>query len=133
MTEIEPWTCPTCHSAVSTPYCPGCGERPLRDRELTLLGIFDQLVLAFTSLDSRLIRSVRCLVGRPGFLTVAYLEGQRKRFVGPVSLFLMANALFFAIESMTGGKSLYDDDRRRICTLNRGAASQNCWYRVDWT
>jgi hypothetical protein len=103
MTETEPWTCPTCNTAVSTPYCPGCGERPLRERELTLRGIFNQLVQVFTKIDGRLILSFRCLVSRPGFLTVAYLHGQRKPYVGPVPLFLIANALFFATESLTGG------------------------------
>ena len=104
MTHTEPWTCPTCHQAVSTPYCPACGERPLLPRELTYRGLFDQVVQAFTSIDGRLLRSLRHLVSRPGFLTVAYLQGQRKRYVGPVSLFLIANALFFATESITGGK-----------------------------
>jgi hypothetical protein len=104
MTETEPWTCPTCDTTVSTPYCPGCGERPFRERELTFRGISRQCVQAFTSVDGRLIRSVRCLVGRPGFLTVAYLQGQRKPYVGPVALFLIANGLFFAIESLTGGR-----------------------------
>ncbi len=104
MTHTDPWSCPTCHTAVSTPYCPECGERPLRARELTFRGLFDQLVRAFTPVDGRLIRSFRCLAGRPGFLTVAYLQGQRKPYVGPVPLFLIANALFFATESLTGGK-----------------------------
>jgi hypothetical protein len=35
---------------------------------------------------------------------VAYLQGQRKAYVGPVPLFLIANVLFFAIESLTGGR-----------------------------
>lgn len=104
MTHTDPWNCPTCHTTVSTPYCPGCGERPLRPRDLTFRGLFDQLVRAFTPVDGRLIRSLRCLVVRPGFLTVAYLQGQRKPYVGPVPLFLIANALFFATESLTGGK-----------------------------
>ena len=103
MTPTDPWTCPTCNSAVSTPYCPACGERPLRARELTLRGLFDQLVQAFTNIDGRLIRSLRYLVGRPGFLTVAYLRGQRKLYVGPVPIFLIANTLFFATESLTSG------------------------------
>jgi hypothetical protein len=57
----------------------------------------------FTKIDGRLILSIRCLVSRPGFLTVAYLHGQRKPYVGPVPLFVIANALFFATESLTGG------------------------------
>ena len=34
---------------------------------------------------------------------MAYLHGQRKPYVGPVPPFLIANALFFATESLTGG------------------------------
>jgi len=104
VTHTDPWTCPTCHTTVSTPYCPGCGERPLRPRELTFRGLLGQLLGALTTVDGRLLRTFRCLIGRPGFLTLAYLQGQRKPYVGPVPLFLIANALFFAIESLTGGK-----------------------------
>lgn len=104
MTITESWMCPTCGSTVSTPYCPSCGEHPLRERELTLRGLFDQLVQVFTNIDGRLIRSFRCLISRPGFLTIAYLQGRRKPYVGPVRLFLIANVLFFTIESLTGGK-----------------------------
>lgn len=98
------WTCPTCARDVTTPYCPGCGERLLRERELTLRGFIDQLVQAFTSIDGRLIRSFRYLVTRPGFLTVAFLQGRRKPYLGPIQLFLLANVLFFAAESVTGGQ-----------------------------
>jgi Protein of unknown function (DUF3667) len=104
MTETEPWRCPSCNLAVDTPYCPMCGERPLTDRELTLRGFLDQLAQAFIKVDGRLLRSVRYLVTRPGFLTVAYLQGRRKPYVGPVPLFLIANVVFFAIESLTGGR-----------------------------
>ena len=104
MTHTEPWNCPTCHTTVLTPYCPECGERPLHPRELTFRGLLDQLVGAFTAVDGRLIRSLRYLVSRPGFLTVAYLQGQRKPYLGPLPLFLVANALFFASESLTGGR-----------------------------
>ena len=103
MTDSQTWTCPTCRHAVATSYCPGCGERPLLSSELTLRGLFDQTVQALTSVDGRLIRSLRRLIGHPGGLTLAYLEGRRKAYVGPVQLFLVANALFFGIESVTGG------------------------------
>src|SRR6476646_10341892 len=95
--------CPTCRHAVATSYCPSCGERAYLPSELTLRGLFDQVLQAFTKIDGRLIRSVRGLIGRPGELTVAYLEGRRRTYVGPVQMFLMANALFFGIESLTGG------------------------------
>src|SRR3954467_10538915 len=95
VTDTDPWNCPTCDTMILTPYCPRCGERPLQPRELTFQGLLGQLVGARTTVCGRLFRRVRCLVGRPGFLTVAYLHGQRKPYVGPVPLFLIANALFF--------------------------------------
>lgn len=101
-----PWRCPSCDRAVSTPYCPDCGERSLHPRELTLRGLIDQVFEAFTNIDGRLLRSFRYLVSRPGILTVSFLQGRRKPFVGPVGLFLVTNVLFFAAESMTGGTIL---------------------------
>jgi hypothetical protein len=101
--DPESWTCPSCNQTVLTPYCPACGERCLRPRELTLRGLIDQVFEAFTNIDGRLLRSFTYLIGRPGALTVAFLQGRRKPFVGPVALFLVTNVLFFAAESLTGG------------------------------
>ena len=103
MVDTAPWACPSCHRTVSTPYCPACGERALHPRELTLRGLSDQVFEAFTNIDGRLLRSFRYLIDRPGVLTVAFLQGRRKPFVGPVALFLVTNVLFFAAESLTGG------------------------------
>jgi hypothetical protein len=102
MSQVVPWTCPTCHTGVASAFCPDCGEKPLRQRELTLRGLVEQMFEAFTNIDSKLVRSLRALLTRPGQLTVAFLEGRRKAFLSPVALFLLANVLFFAMESFTG-------------------------------
>ena len=101
MIVTKPWTCPTCNSALATPYCPACGESPPKARDLTLRGLVHQLFHAFSSIDGRLLRSLRCLVARPGALTVAYVQGRRKTYLGPFELFFVANVLFFAMQSLT--------------------------------
>lgn len=101
MTVTNSWICPTCNRKVATPYCPACGERPLDAHDLTLCGLFDQLFHALSNIDSRLIRSFRTLVSRPGLLTLAYVRGQRLPYTGPFQLFLIANVLFFAMQSLT--------------------------------
>jgi len=73
----------------------------MQERELTLRGFVEQVAVAFTNIDSRLMRSLVCLLTRPGALTVAYLQGQRRPYIRPLQLFLIANVLFFAIESLT--------------------------------
>ena len=100
----KPWTCPNCSSAVTTFYCPACGERPLRPHDLTLPGFLGQVAQACTNVDGPLLRSVGRLVTQPGALTVAYLQGQRKPFAPPLQLFLVANLLFFGMQTLTGAK-----------------------------
>jgi hypothetical protein len=73
-------------------------------RELTLRPLVGQVFESFTNIDGRLLRSFRYLVSRPGALTIAYVRGQRKPYMAPVALFLLVNVLFFATESLTGGK-----------------------------
>ena len=101
MTDTDPWTCPACRTPVATAYCPACGEQRLHARDLTLHGLLHQALEAFTSLDARLPRTVWNLVRRPGFLTVRYVEGPRRLYVGPFALFLLANLLFVGMEALT--------------------------------
>ena len=97
-------TCPTCNEALAATYCPVCGERALHPQDLTLRGLLKQVVQTLTSIDGPLLRGFRCLVTRPGVLTVGYLRGQRKPYTLPLQLFLVANVLFFAMQSLTGTK-----------------------------
>lgn len=76
----------------------------MRPHDLTLRGFFGQIALACTNIDGPILRSLRCLVTRPGFLTVAYLNGQRKPYTLPLQLFLVANLLFFAMQSLVGAR-----------------------------
>lgn len=92
------WTCPTCKLAVETPFCARCGEEPLPHRDLTLRGLAEKVVHALTSIDARTARSAWMLLRHPGQLTVAWIGGIRKPYIGPFQLFLIANVLFFALQ-----------------------------------
>jgi len=70
-------------------------------RELTLRGLIDLAMEAVVNLDGKVMRRFRRLIGSPGVLTVAYLEGQRMPYTQPLQLFLLANVLFFAIQWLT--------------------------------
>jgi hypothetical protein len=100
MHDSGDWTCPACAITVTTPYCPQCGEQHLDARHLTLCGFAAQIAAEISSIDRRLLRSLRTLVVRPGVLTAAYRRGERARYLLPISLFLFANLLFFAMQSV---------------------------------
>lgn len=99
--SVAAWICPTCGQSVGTPYCPRCGEKPLRPRDLTLGGLLEQAFQALSSVDSTLIRSFRVLLTRPGELTANYVSGRRAAWLGPVHVFIIANVLLFAAQSLT--------------------------------
>jgi hypothetical protein len=97
---VKKWACPSCGRNRATAFCPTCGEEPLRPRDLSVGDILAQLIRALTSLDGRLARSVRALLLRPGSLSQAHVVGQRRSYLGPFPLFLLANAMFFAVQSV---------------------------------
>lgn len=102
MAETAQWKCPTCRVAVDAPFCATCGEEPLAPRDLTLRGLGGKLLHALTSIDARALRTAWTLVRQPGQLTLAWTEGVRKPYVAPFQLFLIANVIFFALQSLTG-------------------------------
>ncbi|MEO7386527.1 MAG: DUF3667 domain-containing protein [Gammaproteobacteria bacterium] len=80
------WTCPSCSLGITSAFCPDCGEVRPKLRDLTLRGLADQVFVAFSSIGSRLLRSLRTPLIAPGALTVAYLNGQRMPYLRPVPL-----------------------------------------------
>jgi hypothetical protein len=102
MTDALQWICPSCTKSVLTPFCSQCGEEPLAPRDLTLRGLAEKLLHAFTSIDARVVRTTRCLLRYPGKLTLAWTGGVRKPYVAPFQLFLIANVIFFAVQWLTG-------------------------------
>ena len=114
------WICPNGHGRVETPFCAHCGERPLRPIDLTLPSLLGKLVHVLTSVDGRVLRTLGQLLRHPGRLTEAYLAGQRKPYLAPFQLFLLANVLFFAVQSLTG-------------TNIFGASLDSQFHQQDWS
>lgn len=60
-----------------------------------LRDVFSQLF----DVDSRLLRSLRWLVTRPGGLAAEYFAGRRNLYLRPLQLFVLANIAYFFIQS----------------------------------
>ena len=95
------WKCPTCQAVRASAFCATCGEQPRGPNDLTLRDLTTKFGQSLSNLDGKAVRTFRALLTRPGSLTLAHVEGQRRVFVGPLKVFLIANALFFAVQSAT--------------------------------
>src|SRR6478736_3439819 len=98
--DTSRWNCPSCNDLVLTPFCARCGEEPVSPRDLTLRGLAENLVQALSSIDARVLRATRRLLRQPGELTRDWSIGVRKPYVAPFQLFLIANVIFFAVQSL---------------------------------
>src|SRR4249919_903198 len=100
MLTAETWTCPTCAQPCQSRYCPECGERAPRPHDLSLAGFAEHAVEEVAHVDGRVLRTFRALLTRPGVLTESYVIGRRKPLLGPLQVFLIANLLFFGVQSL---------------------------------
>jgi len=58
--------------------------------------------------DSRMIRTLRALLLKPGFLTTEFARGRRADYVSPVRLYLVISVAFFAMLSLHQDIELVD-------------------------
>src|SRR5712691_4475945 len=95
MTEPSLTACTNCGAMLADNYCASCGERQPGHHDLSVGHFVHDVVHEFIHLDSKLFRTLRDLVARPGFLTEEYFAGRKSRSIPPLRLFLTLFALQF--------------------------------------
>ena len=95
MSDEHKENCPSCGTKLVGPWCHECGERSLDRESRGLRSLLREAFTATTDLDGRLWRTLRSLVFHPGRLSEEYLAGRRRRWIGPISLFLLINVGYF--------------------------------------
>lgn len=79
-------------------YCGRCGEKRRDHADLKLSRMAAEAFAEITNLEhSKLWQTFRLLVFKPGQLTREYWSGRRKRFVGPVKLYLVLGTLYLVL------------------------------------
>jgi len=90
-------TCTNCGDLSADVYCVRCGERQPGHHDLSVAHFAHEVVHEFVHLDSKLFRTLRDIIIKPGFLTEEYFAGRKSRYIAPLRLFLTLFALqFFA-------------------------------------
>lgn len=92
-------TCQDCGRPVTGKYCAECGQS-VGVHALTVGEVFHDVVHSVLHLDSRVWRTLRSLVLRPGELSRAFIAGQRQRYLPPFRLYLVISIAFFALTAM---------------------------------
>ena len=87
--------CAGCGAPLTGRFCATCGEEALDPaarsvRQFVTTSLLDEII----HFDSRFWVTVRTLLFKPGALTIAFLGGRRRAYVGPVKLLLASIFLY---------------------------------------
>lgn len=94
MTDVSVARCASCGAPQPDRFCERCGEKRITTHDYSIVHFGESLLETLTHFDIRSLRALKILVLRPGELTRAYLDGQRKPYVGPIQLFVILNIVF---------------------------------------
>jgi hypothetical protein len=87
--------CLNCGNSFQGKFCSRCGEKVVDQRERSISHFFAEVLNAFTFLDGKFPRSVKSILYHPGKLASDNVRGIRVPYMKPVSLFFVANFLYF--------------------------------------
>ncbi len=95
-------TCKSCGSPVTGKYCSACGEKVFTESDLSFKKYITHFIDVLTHFDSKLLKSAKLLITKPGELTLKYCTGKRISFAKPMQLFLVINVIYFITISFWG-------------------------------
>src|ERR1700679_875625 len=91
---------PYCAAALVGPYCAACGQ-PIETHRRSVFVLLHDFVKDVASFDSRILRTARALLFKPGELALAFRKGRTQPYVPAVRLYLFMSLAFFVILGVT--------------------------------
>lgn len=86
-------------------FCHRCGQEAV-DRRVPLRTLVADALGDLFALDSRVLRTLRPLFLRPGFLSAEWCRGRRVPYVPPLRLYIFVAAVFFFVLAVTDRSGL---------------------------
>jgi len=90
--------CLDCGAPLAGKFCGECGQRA-QLRSVSLATLAHDVIHDLGHVDSRVWRTLRALLLRPGYLTNEFLAGRRTRYLPPFRLYLVLSIIFFVLLS----------------------------------
>lgn len=110
--------CENCGRTRPERYCPACGQND-RNYVRGVLPVIWEFSRESFEVDSRIFRTLKLLLLRPGSLSNEFCRNRRARYMSPVRLYLFSSFLFFLVLSFSLPDSFGEDN------LQAGAGSSH--------
>lgn len=95
-------TCLNCGSTLTGAYCSQCGEKVFSEHDKSIKHFIQENFHFITHLDGKYLKSLKLVFFKPGFLSLEYCRGIRKKYFKPVSLFLVGVLIYLIFPLLPG-------------------------------
>lgn len=84
--------CQHCNEIVEKNYCSNCGQKK-NDGTISLKDISQYLAQEVFTLESKLLKTIKCLMFKPGHLAWDFIRGNRSNYYNPIKYFILMGTL----------------------------------------
>lgn len=105
----ESQRCLNCGTVTEGRHCAQCGQAA-DVHVLSIKEVAGDVTHSLLHLDSRVWRTLRLLVRRPGELTREFIAGRHQQYIPPFRLYLAISILYFALSALLPESGLFDLD-----------------------
>ena len=105
----EPARCLNCGTVLEGRHCAQCGQAA-DAHVLSMKEVLGDVTHSLLHLDSRIWRTLKLLVRRPGELTREFIAGRQQSYIPPFRLYLAISILYFALSALLPESGLLDVD-----------------------
>jgi hypothetical protein len=91
-------SCKNCDGPLTTQadFCPSCGQS-VKEISRPSLEFAREILAELLDFDGRMLRSMRLLLTRPGFLSYEYINGRRVAYTTPIRIYVVISLVFFFV------------------------------------
>lgn len=97
--------CQNCGTELKGPYCHYCGQ-PDKNFFRFFPALLREMMGDLLDFDSRISRTLKPLLFKPGKLATDYMQGRRFRYTSPVRLYLFSSITFFVLAGFIANQSI---------------------------
>jgi hypothetical protein len=93
--------CLNCDAVLHGKFCSNCGQKVVEPSERTFKHFVFQFLGSAFFLENNFLKNLWVLLIKPGQQSMDYIEGRRKRWMAPLSIFLLINLIYFFINPIS--------------------------------
>jgi len=96
ITDIKTITCKNCETSFEGHFCPNCGQS-VKDFDRPFSVLFFDILANMWAFDTRVLKTLKSVLFRPGEMALDYVNGRRARYMPPFRLYIFISFIFFLL------------------------------------